>query len=840
MSSLVSIFHDASFSQKDRLLRLSFPLDDGPSATDSFGRVSKVRLVVDRLDAEEGLSRDFKYSLILLADKVGIALKDMMGKLLVVSLVRADGTLRHFSGYVFEFSLIKSDAGVAHYRAVLRPWLHYLTLRRNDRLFHQKNLHDQAADILADYGVLPAWDWRVRGEDGPFTMACQFGESDHNYLHRRLEAAGCVYWYEHDAQGHKWVVSDDTTLARPIDGNVEVRFQNAGGTQEEDAIVDISPVRGMASGHSALSGFDFKSPRAVHVEAPTVNRQGEVPSLEVHEYAGAYGFKNRLDGDALTRRRMEEIEAKAKHFEAAGNNRRVLPGRFFQLTDHFDIKGVPDGELLVIDVHHRATNNYLQEADELAGYSNTLTCIRKSIPWRPGRGFESVDTKILTVQTATVVGPAGEGSLHVDEYGRIRVQFHWDRIGAFDERSSAWVRVSSNWAGGEKGLLSLPRVGSEVIVQWLDGNPDHPIVMGSVYNQNYMPPWTLPDQKALSGIRSRELADDAGNSPGGKSNHVILDDTAGQLQVKVRSDPDASELNLGHIVRIDSTRGRTDQRGQGFELRTEGHGALRSAKGLLLTTEARPNAQAHVTDMPETVARLTQARDQHEALSEAAQQAKAQEAGDQDEVTKAIKGQNDALKGNGGNRSEGVFPEFQEPHLTLASPVGIETTTGGSTHMASDQHNALTSGAHTSIAAGKSTLISAKEAVRIAAFEKGIRLVAAAADIDIRALKDCINVLAKMNVSVEGEDILIKARNNIRIEAGKEVLVNGGTSYTTWNAAGVEHATKGVYREWAGSHSLVGPKSQPVPGTQTLPGATVLCVDCLMKALRAGSVVAKV
>ncbi|MBS0428514.1 MAG: DUF2345 domain-containing protein, partial [Proteobacteria bacterium] len=270
-----------------------------------------------------------------------------------------------------------------------------------------------------------------------------------------------------------------------------------------------------------------------------------------------------------------------------------------------------------------------------------------------------------------------------------------------------------------------------------------------------------------------------------------------------KSDHDSSSLSLGHIARVEDTQGRKDMRGQGAELRTDGHGALRAQKGLLITTEARPNAQAHITDMGETLARLTAARDLHEGLSEAAMQARAHEGGDSDQVTKELKKQNEEVKGAGqGNREQGQFPEFETPHLTIASPAGIEATTAGSTHIASNEHNAITSGGHTSIAAGKSLLVSAKEAVRIAAMEEGLRLIAANSDIDIQALKDSINILAKLEIRQEA--------NRITITAKEEVLINGGTSYTRWNAQGIVSGTNGIWREHAATHSLVGPASLPV------------------------------
>lgn len=549
-----------------------------------------------------------------------------------------------------------------------------------------------------------------------------------------------------------------------------------------------------------MSGFDFKNPRPVHADTATINQQGSIPKLEVHSYEGHYGFKHQSDAFRLGQLRMEEIEARGKLYEAQGNNRRVAAGRWFKLLDHFNES--EDSQFLILEVHHEASNNYLQGKGAVSAYKNRLVCQSKAVPWRPGRGFNSTDTKLLALQTAIVVGQNGHGSLNVDEYGRVQVKFHWDR----DESGSCWVRVSSNWAGGEKGLASHPRVGSEVIVQWLDGNPDHPIVTGSVYNQSYMPPWKLPEQRALMGLRSRELTDAGGNSPGGRSNHLVLDDTQGQIQAQLKSDHLASQISLGYINRIEDNAGRKDARGQGFELRTDGHGVVRAQQGLLLSTEARPNAKAHITDMAETLERMVQGQEMHESLSQAAQQAQAHQPGDQDQVVAALQAQVDAIKGQGSTPAQGEFPEFNAPHLTLASPAGIETSTQGSTHLASVEHTALTSGGHASLSAGKSLLVSVKEAVRMFAYKAGMKLVAASADIDITALKDSVNILAKLNIT--------HTANRITITAKEEVVINGGSSFSRWNASGIVHGTSGTWRQHAGQHHINGGKSE---GTPVLP-----------------------
>ncbi len=777
--------------QTTRLLRMSFPRNDGPEA----------RLMVNRLNGTEYLSRDFAFTVELLSDDACIELEAMHGKLLCISLVQADGRLRPFTGYVTSFKLVKTDGGVAFYEAVLKPWLAYARLRRNNRLFHAQSLREQADTIFDDYGALPAWEWQVGGDQPQLTMATQWDETDHNYLCRRWEAAGYSYWYEHSGDGHTLTVCDDTRAAEPIGGpSPGIRFHGAGGAVDEDAIGEWSPLRQWASGQAAVSGFDFKSPRPIHADTVTIAEQGDIPQLEVHSYEGHYGFKHQSGAYQLTRLRMEEIEARGKLYEAQGNNRHVAPGKWFRLLGHFSES--ENSEFLILEVHHEASNNYLQGKDALAEYKNRLLCQPKALPWRPGRGFNSTDTRLLALQTAIVVGREGQGSLNVDQYGRIQVKFHWDR----DESGSCWVRVSSNWAGGEKGLTSHPRVGWEVIVQWLDGNPDHPIVTGSVYNQSYMPPWKLPDQRALTGLRSRELTAQGGNTPGGRSNHLVLDDTQGQIQAQIKSDHLASQLSLGHITRIEDNAGRKDARGQGFELRTDGIGAVRAQQGLLLSTEGRPNARAHITDMAETLARMAQGQELHYSLSQTAQQAQAHQPGDQDQVAAALQAQVDAIKGQGGTPAQGEFPEFKAAHLLLASPAGIETSTQGSTHLMSVEHTALTSGGHASLSAGKSLLVSVKEAVRMFAYKAGMKLVAASADIDITALKDSVNILAKLNIT--------HTANRITITAKEEVVINGGTSFSRWNASGIVHGTGGNWVQHAAHHSFVPAKSE---GTPALP-----------------------
>ncbi|NHZ93318.1 type VI secretion system tip protein VgrG [Massilia sp. CCM 8733] len=514
--------------QHGRLLRLSFPHDDGPFAP----------LLVNQLHASEGLSRPFEFIVELLSGDPGIPLKEVQGKLMCIELVRKDGSLRYFSGRVFGFSLKRVDGGVSFYEARLAPWFKYLSLRKDNYLFHHTSLYEQARSIFGDYANLADWDWRVQGANGVMTDCCQFDETDSNFLERRWAAAGIFYWFEHSATGHKLVLSDDSSAAPAIDGcDPEIPFQRHGGAVEEDGIAEWSPGRQITEGSIALASYDFKAPQPAFTSLPTVHRQGQIFHVESYEYTGAFGFKDGGDARSLAQTRMEALEASGKHFKGAGNCRYAMPGRWFRLTGHFD-RGTTDQdqqarEFLIVELIHSASNNYHVSSTAPSHYENTLVCVRKIVPWRAPRSHHSSETKIHGIQTATVVGPAGE-EIHTDTYGRVRVQFHWDRAGANDEKSSAWIRVATPWAGENFGMVSIPRIGTEVLVQFMDGNPDRPIITGMVPNANTLPPWALPANKTQSGILSR-------STPGGKydnANALRFEDKKGQEQLWLHAEKD--------------------------------------------------------------------------------------------------------------------------------------------------------------------------------------------------------------------------------------------------------------------------------------------------------------
>lgn len=750
-------------SQGNRLLRMHFPRDDGPAGT---------VMLANSIKAREEMSRDFRFDVEVLSDDAGIPLKAMMARMVTVSLVRDDGSLRYFNGYVSEFRYVRTDGGFAFYQMRLEPWLAFSKLRNDSVSFINRSVLELTEETLAQY---EQHDWKTcLFNDYPkLSCANQYNETDYNHLHRRWEAHGIHYWYEHSADGHVLWLGDDSTLAQPTDatgyGNEGgmMPFRAQSGSLEGDGLVEWQAVRRLGSGSMVLSSFNYKQPSPQHSGAYSRNLQGDVPPLEWAENTGAYGYKDSIDGERLAQQRMDAQDANTQYFEAGGNDRTAQAGRMFKLDGHFSAAAKPaapgqearssiaDREYLILRIDHEASNNYQAGQDATSHYKNKFTCVRKEVRWSPKRYFNSKPVVFSGVQTATVTGPDGE-ELYTDDLNRIKLQFHWDRRGKYNQNSSAWVRVMMPMAGGYLGQSGLPRVRQEVVVQFLEGNMDYPIVIGVVHNTANLPPWDLPGQQALAGLRSSEL----GNAQRG--NHVLLDDTPGKIQAQLKSDHLHSLLALGHISRINDHLGRKDERGEGWELRTDGHGALRAARGMLVTTEARPDAASHIKDLNETARRLATAGELQKTLANQAVEHKAQEGeGQQNSIASALDAQADAIKGSGGDD----FPELSAAHLVLASPAGVETTTAQSTHIASGEHTALTAGRSVSLAAGDSLFASIGHTFRLFVRKAGMKLIAAAGKVTVAAQTDEVEIIANkvLNLISEADWVNLRGKQGVRL-----------------------------------------------------------------------------
>jgi type VI secretion system secreted protein VgrG len=759
-----------------------------------------------RLTGEDGLNRlhDFRITLST-PDEVSpyalqhnnFSLDSFIGQPLTVIIEQDEGT-REITGLITEAYYLHQEGRNVLYQLHLKPWLHLATLTSDCKIFQDLTVQQILQQLFQDY-AFPV-EYRLQQKYPVRDYQVQFNETDFAFFERLAQEWGLNYFFDYKG-GKQILVISDSIAAHPFsscNAYANLTFNAMEHRVGEEYLGEFNLVHRLVTGVFTSRDYDYTRPASdLSVSSrearPTLHAEQEqyewhASAHYVQPQAGSSQKSNLpLDeGNLLGNIRVDGLVSSALLGQGLGTLRGMQAGYRFVLKEHPQQKA--NTEYLILSSRLEITE--VEDETRRVTLSREPTYIVKA----QFQAYPCKDTPYyrpqLTRQKPSIYGPhhavvvgAPNAPIHTDQYGRIKVQFPWDRYGQRNENSSCWVRVAAPFSGNQMGMMNLPRIGQEVLIEFIGGDPDLPICTAQVHNQLNMPAWELPSQLSLSGFRSREIIGPDGNSSGARSNHLILDDTQGKIQSQLRSDHDHSQLSLGHITRIETTAGRTDPRGEGFELRTDGHGVVRAMNGLLLTTEPRPAAREHLTDMPETVSRLEKAHEQQKALAQLAEQQGAQENNQQQQsVAKELAEHTKAIKGKGPtDKANGLFPELEEPHLVLASPAGIHTTTPRSTHIAADEHIALTSGDHTTLAVGKGLFATIIDTFRLFVQKAGMKLIAAGGDIDVQALQKNINLLAKLQITETAEEIIITGKKAVRI--------NGAGSYIELKAGQIELGT---------------------------------------------------
>ncbi|MBP1146029.1 Rhs protein [Pseudomonas syringae pv. atrofaciens] len=498
-------------------------------------------LLLESFRGTEGLSRAYQFDLLLVCQDSGVELKSMMGQHVVIEIELADGSPRYIAGYLTRFASGGSDGGMAKYTATLNPWFSMLKNRFDTRIFQGNTVEEVVTQVFAMCTAFSKHEFRLSKPLKRYTYITQYRESDFNFVQRLLEEEGMFYYFEHTAEGHTMIICDDSTTLVPLPEQPQIRFHSASVTETADSITDWNGDRRLQSGKMAVQTFDYRQPNnRLPVTMNSLNQQGDVENFEVYDFPGQYTHGTYDEGEALLRLRVEALELRGKSFRGASNCRAMKPGYTFELLQHYDHdQGSPeDRQFLLVLIDSEGHNNYLN--GQQASYRNTFSCVRKKIVFRPQ--LTTNRSVISGPQTAIVVGPPGE-EIFTDELGRVKIQFHWDRKGEHNDKSSCWVRVAQSGASGGFGSIQIPRVGDEVVVVFLDGNPDRPLVMGSLYNSQNTPPWSLPANKTQSGFLTRSAKGD-----GGTANFFRFEDKAGAEQVIMHA-----ERNMDTEIELDET-----------------------------------------------------------------------------------------------------------------------------------------------------------------------------------------------------------------------------------------------------------------------------------------------
>lgn len=529
---------DEQYSQEHRLLKIQTPL--GPDV-----------LLLQGLAGREAISSLFTFELELLApNTTAVSFKSIVGQNVTITIQLPDGSPRFINGYVSRFAQGATDERFfTHYHAQVVPWLWFLTRHADCRIFQHKSPPDIISQV---FGLFSFSKFRksLTGSYPTLEYCVQYRETAFNFVSRLMEEYGIFYYFDHTSEGEHTLVMCDANTKLPVTTGSPVSYDvRVGGLEDPEVVSDWHVEQELETGKYTVTDYNFITPSAdLLAQNPTVVNIPPNQDLELFDYPGLY--ENKDQGDQVAKFRILEEEARSLVATGASNCRGMMSGFTFELQHHY--RSDQNNTYLITEVQHVASAGmtYATGERETESYSNHFTCIPTSVPYLPARSTRK--PFVQGPQTALVVGPSGE-EIWVDKYGRVKVQFYWDRLGQKNEQSSCWIRVSQPWAGNQWGAIFIPRIGQEVIVSFLEGDPDRPIITGRVYNAEQMPPGTLPDHQTVSGLRTR-------SSKGGSdhdANVLAFEDKKGQEVFYMRAQKDMAvrvENNKDKKVFNDETR----------------------------------------------------------------------------------------------------------------------------------------------------------------------------------------------------------------------------------------------------------------------------------------------
>jgi len=530
----------SDYTQDDRLLQVTTPL-------------GKDKLLLAAFSGSEGISTPFRFDLTLCATPdTAVDAAKLIAQPMTVAIANADGDhARYINGVVSTFAQTGSDSTFVWYRAQIVPVLALLTRRADIRIFQQKSVTDVIEAILKETGV--DYKLSVTKTYAPLDYCVQYRETDFSFVSRLMEQNGIFYFFTHTDSKHTLVIADASSTHQPVPGQATARFHSTeSGSSDDDVVSSWQLMHEFRAGKYTLTDYNFETPStSLAVSEPTTVKMGDNDKYELYDFPGAYGKK--ADGDALARIRMQEQEARTSVGSGSGNCRAFAAGQRFTLSEH--PQSANNGQYVLTVVSHSASNGSFISGSEGASphYWNTFACIPFATPFRPDRVTPRPVAHGL--QSAVVVGSSGE-EIWIDKYGRVKVQFFWDRVGKDNEQSSCWVRVAQPWAGKNYGFVAWPRIGQEVLMAFESGDPDRPVIVGSVYNAEQMPPYALPANQTQTGVKTH-------SSKGGGSdnyNELRFEDKKGSEEVHVQAEKDLSTVVKNNETReVRSTRTTTIQ-----------------------------------------------------------------------------------------------------------------------------------------------------------------------------------------------------------------------------------------------------------------------------------------
>lgn len=825
-----------SLTQSNRPIRLRF--SHPQSILDDV-------LLVKHVSGRETLCGGIEYRLLCVSTQVHLPLKELIALPAELQFVTDRGRLRSVCGIVAQACAGQSDGGLATYQLVVHDALSLMERRTNTRVFRAMNAVDISVALIREWRSInpvlaKAFDVDTSGITSAYSpreFTMQHNESDAAFLRRLWKRQG-IAWYTRPGQvsetgspaaASHMLVLFDTPQSLELNAAGTVRFHRDAGTETRDGVINWSAVRNLAPGSIARQSWDHKRGRMMAAQAPTTMRQGEYGdqfafSLDDYQIDAPHLGDDDSDYRRLGELRMQCHEYEAKCFHGESGVRDLCVGQWFRLDGHpeIDTHADEEREFVVTDLSLVAENNLAKDVDERARrlfaanawqqdpatdalehasdardvkYTNRFTCVRRGIPIVPSYD-PCTDMPQVRLQSAIVVGPPGE-EVYCDALGRIKLRFpgtreqdHQDGAGASNsDRDSAWVRVASQWASDRWGAISLPRVGDEVLVDFLGGDPDKPVVVGRVFGGTATPPafsheGDLPGNRFIAGIKSKEVQ-------GVRCNQLRLDDTPGQISAQLASEHGHSQLNLGWLTHP-RREGEAEARGEGAELRSDHSVVLRAARLMLLTTQAMLGASGKQLEREPLLGLLEASEGLLKELGEFAAQHQAMPV----DLAPSQRLAQDLQQAETGGSAAPLIAQYAAGGFVSGTPESIVSYSGRQQTFAAQQHFQAVAGQRVNVQAGKG--------ISLFAHQDGMKHIARAGRLDIQAQQDSIGIAADRDVKITASkgEVVIAAKTSL-------TLLCGG-AYIKIADGKIEQGCAGDFTVKAGMHKWDGPAQREV------------------------------
>jgi type VI secretion system secreted protein VgrG len=851
----IAALSGAGLRQHARLLTLASAHDSGLPES----------LAVEAIRGVEAVNALFCFDVDALSTSADLDLAQFLGEELTIGLLQPDDSRRAWHGICTGAGWLGADGGVARYRLRLEPALCLLALRRDSYIFQDQDARAIVTELLRDYPQV-RFDFDLTQPLAVRPVCTQYRESDLAFFKRLLVSEGLSWRFEHeqaqdagpDDHGqarHRLIVFDSRAALPPTPGGDVLRFHGVRATERDDTIDAFGARRRLAANAAGISGWDPAQLLAPAAERHSGLDAGMLPSMPVYDGSGERMLAGRDDADLRSRLMLQALELDNKDFEGAGAVRRLAAGCTFQLTQHARCPAGDNG-FTVLWVEHEARNNFrtgirraAQDGIDDGTYRNRFACVRDTVAIVPGAAAAPRPRSAPGPQTALVVGLA-QGIATSTRDHQVRIQFAWQR-GASpnpggmphdtdargnapgNETAGTWVRVAEALAGPNWGTLFTPRIGTEVLVDFIEGDIDRPVIVAQLYNGADTPPFAAGvDADAghagvLSGIHTH-------NFDGSGFNQWQLDDTAGQLRTRLATSSAASQLNLGYLVdQPPASAVRGAYRGSGFELRTDAWAVVRGAEGVLLSTSRRPALGSGVAstqmDVAEALSMFKGAQALGQALAGAAAQqgalyssaaAEAQRAfiaqldpQQQGRYTGAINGQA-ALKPKPGTRTPDAgqpVEKFGAAVVLMEAAAGINWATPASTVLYAGRQLHWTTQSDLHITAAHTVSSVAGQATSFFTHAGGIQAIAAHGPVSLQAHTDQLEILADKEV------VVMSVNDGIEIKASKKIVLQAGQSAVTLEGGDITFACPGTFSVKGGQHVFDGGASHTA-NIPNLPG----------------------